>query len=296
MTVLEAALGYAEQYGCSVFPCYEPARDERGVVTGDCTCPPTHPKRNPLTGACPDVGKHPRTARGPLAATRSATVIQGWWERWPNANPAVACKPSGLAALDVDPRHGGDDTLAALEREQGPLPATWRDLTGGGGVHIIYCAPVGVALVDGQGVLGPGIDLKANGYILVPPALHVSGRRYVPECGYEPASLPLAPLPSWVLERLRHRAGDRLRRDGTLLVIHEGERNRRLCQIAGLLRRYGLNERSIRECLRVINREHATPPLPDGDIAAIAKSVCRYPATVPDFSGGASHTHKVRVV
>ena len=40
---------------------------------------------------------------------------------------------SGLLVVDVDPRTGGDETLAELLREHGPLPPTPEDLTGGTG-------------------------------------------------------------------------------------------------------------------------------------------------------------------
>ena len=44
----------------------------------------------------------------------------------------------GLVVLDVDTAHDagkfGDETLADLEQQYGPLPETWTCLTGGGGV------------------------------------------------------------------------------------------------------------------------------------------------------------------
>jgi hypothetical protein len=239
--------------------------------------------------------KRPLTKHGHLDAASEVSVVENWWHRWPEAGVGIACRPSGIAVLDVDPRHGGDDTLADLQRQHGLLSATWRSLTGGGGLHVIFRSPADMVLVDGA--IAPGIDLKANGYIVAPPSQHPSGRRYAWECGYEPGSLCLAPLPGWVLDHFRCRASDRLRRDGTPLVIPEGQRNRRLFQLASMLRRYGLNERAILECVTVINRQHAVPPLPDSDLRAIAKSASRYPAaaTVPDLSRAASHTHVVRV-
>jgi Bifunctional DNA primase/polymerase, N-terminal len=51
-----------------------------------------------------------------------------------------------LVVLDIDPRHGGDESFAALEREYGQLPLTWRALTGGGGEHIIFACPDGVVI------------------------------------------------------------------------------------------------------------------------------------------------------
>ena len=223
--------------------------------------------------------KAPLTAHGHLDATMDAAVLGRWWRQWPDAGVGIACKPSSLVVLDVDPRNGGDDSLADLERQHGPLPATWRALTGGGGIHVIFQAPADVALVDGA--LAPGIDLKANGYIVAPPSLHPSGRYYVWECGCEPGSLPLAAPPAWLFEQGRERADDRLRADGTPLVLREGERNRRLFQIGAALRRYGFNQDALRGCLEVANREHAAPPLDAGELRRIAASASHYPPGHP---------------
>jgi hypothetical protein len=174
------------------------------------------------------------------------------------------------------------------------LPPTWRNLTGGGGLHVPHAAPADIVLTDGT--LAPGIDFKVNGYILVPPALHVSGKRYMWEIGYEPDSLPLAPLPAWLLQ-LAQRGTDRLRADGTPLMIRAGERNRRLFQLACAWRRYGLGVEALRGCLDAVNRVHVRPPLPADELARIAASAARYApgASVPENSGGASHTYVVRV-
>src|SRR5215468_4020275 len=96
--LLEAALTYA-RYGWAVFPVYEVIhRDE-------CACGKV---------ACKDAGKHPRTRNGLKDATTDEATIQGWWQRWPDANVAVACgAESGLIVLDVDPRHHGDESLRA---------------------------------------------------------------------------------------------------------------------------------------------------------------------------------------
>ena len=48
---------------------------------------------------------------------------------------------SGVVVLDVDPRNNGDKTLADLEAKFGALPKTWRFVTGGGGLHILFRTP-----------------------------------------------------------------------------------------------------------------------------------------------------------
>src|SRR5207247_1037904 len=69
---------------------------------------------------CGSPGKHPRTPNGVYDATTDPAVIIRWWGRWPNANVGVATgAASGVIVLDVDPRHGGDDSLVDLEQQRG---------------------------------------------------------------------------------------------------------------------------------------------------------------------------------
>jgi hypothetical protein len=138
-----------------------------------------------------------------LSATVDVGQVARWWARWPAANVAVATgAASGLVVLDVDPRNGGDDSLDALEREHGPLPDGPRVLSGGGGVHRFFLRPA--AEVPLRGVpLAPGVDVKADaGYVVAPPSLHASGRRYVWELGAGPDDVALPPLPPWAVTRL----------------------------------------------------------------------------------------------
>src|SRR5262245_52493975 len=90
---------------------------------------------------CPSPAKHPLgrlVSRGLLDATTDETLIRRWFVDVPAANLGV--RTDGLVVLDADPRHGGDETLAALEHEHA-FPLTWRVLTGGGGEHVIFKCP-----------------------------------------------------------------------------------------------------------------------------------------------------------
>ena len=80
-------------------------------------------------------------------------------------------KGSGLLVLDVDPRDGGPESLAALERENGPLPETARARTGGGGVHVFFRYPAEKEVRNSAGWLGLGLDVRGEGgYVVVPPS------------------------------------------------------------------------------------------------------------------------------
>ena len=68
------------------------------------------------------------------------------------------------------------------------LRQTLTCLTGGGGTHYYFTAPAGIAVVEGANKLGPGVDVKAaGGYVLLPPSIHISGRRYTWEVGVDDA-------------------------------------------------------------------------------------------------------------
>jgi hypothetical protein len=75
---------------------------------------------------------------------------------------------NGVVIVDIDPRHGGDNTFAeALSW----LPPTRTHRTRGGGQHLIYRYPSqGIRNFTGTNRNGlPGIELKSDGYGVVWP-------------------------------------------------------------------------------------------------------------------------------
>ena len=144
---------------------------------------------------CLPRGKVPLVPHGCLDATSDARTIRRWWARWPGANLGLATG-GGLLVLDVDPRHGGDAGLAALEA----LPATREALTGGGGRHLYLRATGPVRCSAGR--LRPGLDVRGEGgYVVAPPSVHPSGAlyRWHPTRGLAHA---IADAPAWFLELL----------------------------------------------------------------------------------------------
>lgn len=166
MNMLEAAVAYARRLGWPVLPCN---------------------------------GKTPLTQHGVKDATQSEKQLREWWHRWPEANIAVAI-PTGIYVVDVDPRNGGDETLARLQTEHGPLPRTVSALTGGGGGHYVYRTRNFEGKLRGK--LGPGIDLLGGGkYFLVSPSIHpVTGNRYRWSDDGHPLKQAVAEAPEWMLE------------------------------------------------------------------------------------------------
>ena len=160
--MLSHALEYAEQ-GRHVFPLHSP-------VNGKCSC------GNP---ECENPAKHPRTAHGLLDATTDESTITEWWTDWPDANIGIRTgQISGIVVLDVDAHKGGLDSWTELQDVNGRVD-TLTCHTGGGGLHLYFKAPEDHLLKSGSAEIAPGLDTRAEGgYVVAPPSLHISGRRY----------------------------------------------------------------------------------------------------------------------
>lgn len=138
---------------------------------------------------------------GVHSATNDIEVALRWWAAEPEAGIGVACMKSGLVVVDVDPRNGGFETMERLEAEHGPLASDVLAFTGGGGEHRVFSSQLVNNL---PGKLGPGVDLKADGYICVEPTVHPNGRPYQWEASSDPlqGATP-STLPGWVRDLSR---------------------------------------------------------------------------------------------
>jgi len=177
-TMLMAALAYAQK-DWAVTPCCWPN------ASGQCGCGRGHPTKQ--------AGKAPLTDHGVQDASSDPDVIHAWWKGWPKANVAVAVAQSGLLVPDFD----SDEALAEARRRG--LPPTRVHRTGRGW-HYIYLNPwQGLAGAVGQGTL-KGMDIKADGYIVVPPSRHRSGVLYQVQTDVEPVLAP-----EWLRDELHER-------------------------------------------------------------------------------------------
>ena len=174
----EAALFLASS-GIAVFPC-------KGAA-----------------GADDDDAKRP--AAGIFGWRRQSTVdprqIGRWWDRHPEAMPAIDIGKSGLLAIDCDrpKREGEADGIAWFSNfaagHQFDIDAVPGTITLHGGRHFFFRQPGGSALGNGRGGLPPkpecGVDVRgAGGYVVAPGASLPDGRGYqavgsladAPEC------------------------------------------------------------------------------------------------------------------
>jgi hypothetical protein len=207
----------------------------------------------------------------------TAEEIDDWFRRWPDANVGIVTgRVSGLVVVDIDPPHGGRQSIERVQEEHGTLPRTVEAQTGGGGRHLYFAHP-GVRLANRVGIL-PGIDLRGDGgCVVAPPSLHPSGRRYAWLEGAAPDDVALALLPRWAAPATPAHGGHpvthwrELLRDG----VGEGGRNNTLASLTGHLLWHGVDADVALELLLAWNRLRCRPPLPDDEVAQVVASIAR---------------------
>jgi hypothetical protein len=261
--MLKAALWYARK-GWPVLPLF-------GCVDGICECGDY---------GCETPAKHPRISGGVNGATTNPKLIKEWWDKWPNSNIGIRTgMKSGIFALDVDPKTGGDDSLSELEAKYGKLPHTVESSTGSGGRHIFYNYP-GYYV---KGIIGirPGLDIRGDGnYIVAPPSLHISGHRYEFETSSRPDEVEIVAAPKWILDLIKNESSKKQNnsndKNSSPEIIPDGKRDDTLTSIAGKFRRQGMEYSEILPALLAINQKRCKSPLPDSQVEKIVKSINRY--------------------
>ncbi len=149
-----------------------------------CTCGKTN---------CTSPGKHPRLMNGLKGATKDKSILYDWFKKWPMANIGIVTgAESGVFVVDVDPRHGGNDSLDCMQSELGHIPNDVLQVTGSGGSHI-FLKYAGAECRSTTNFY-PGIDLRGDGgYVVVEPSNHMTGGSYFFDGGL-PESVDMLPV------------------------------------------------------------------------------------------------------
>ena len=139
-------------------------------------------------------------------ATVDPATIERFWKKWPDANVGVSCGPSNVIVLEVDPRRGGNETIAALllkyDADFIRTPTVISGSADGEGRHY-YFKVEGRRYKTNYDRLGPGIEVKAvGGQVVAPPSVHASGNAYRWESGYGLDNCPMRTLPDWLVALL----------------------------------------------------------------------------------------------
>lgn len=151
------------------------------------------------------LGKTPYgSTNGHKDATTNKSKLLDWWGTTREANIGLRTGiESGLFVLDVDPRHGGNESLKRLSDEHGPLPETLTVATGGGGQHFYFLHPGKGFKVTSRPLPDyVGLDVKGDGgYVVAPPSVHETGAVYEFENSHD-----VAVAPEWLLGLVARRA------------------------------------------------------------------------------------------
>ncbi|MCP4257850.1 MAG: DNA primase [Planctomycetes bacterium] len=249
--ILECALYYIER-GWTVLPLYT-------IKDSKCTCPGKKPCKP---------GKHPY---GPLVpngskdATTDEKTVRRWFGGKYNVNIGIcAGKASGLVLLDIDPRHGGNESLSKFS-----VPETLQVITGSLGSHYYFSHP-GCDVRNSTSTLAPGLDVRAEGgYCVAPPSKHISGNEY--RWKLDPRAVEIAPCPEWIYKSNGQEKKTQCDKLGE--TIEEGTRDNALTSLAGTMRAKGMQFEEIYAALQKVNEKRCKPPKPDSDIERIARSV-----------------------
>lgn len=261
------------QMGFAIFPVY-------GV----------HPKNNSGfacacgNASCRSPGKHPDAKYAPNGvkdASKDWETIKRWLKPDEYINIGIATgAESGFFALDIDPRHGGDETIVNLQTRHGYFPNTVRFQTGGGGEHILFRYP-GITIPNSVGKIGKGVDVRGDGgYIVAPPSVHVSGRPYAIDVDAHPEDYAIAEAPTWFLEIILEKEVSPERRltDWRSLAhngVASGERNSTIARLAGLLLRNRLDPWVTAELMLTWNACRCSPPLSEAEVMSVVCNIAK---------------------
>lgn len=241
---------------------------------------------------CKPGAKEPLTKHGHQDATTDPRRIHSWWSRWPRANIGIPTgERSGFLVADVDPASGGRASLDRLEEERG-VPPTLSQITGGGGIHLVYRYPADAEIRNSASKIAAGVDVRGEGgYIVAPPSFTEAPYRWAER-------REITDPPAWMVGMLaespdKHtkpstqatRSGLRAAGVGPKGIsmedsgpIPDGVRNETLFRLACSWRGQGHDHTAILEALEKTNRERCAPPIPGEELAKIAASAASYPA------------------
>jgi Bifunctional DNA primase/polymerase, N-terminal len=121
-------------------------------------------------------------------ASNDPARLTRWHQAAPGCEWAMMHAQSNCLVMDVDPRHGGSETLEILEMLYGPLPQTEENQTPSGGRHVVFEGRHIFAL--GKHGFGQGID--SPHYTIIPGCELADGGHY-----RRVNNLAAAAAPSW---------------------------------------------------------------------------------------------------
>lgn len=199
-------------------------------------------------------------------------MVDNWFASLSGAGVGVVTgRISNMVVLDVE-----SWCPIPVEELLKKYPTQMVAKSGGGGFHLFYSYPQNVGRVSNRVGVFEGADLRADGgFLVLPPTMHQSGRRYEwvkrgPLGAFPSGLLDLQSRPTtqgegWITEALRG--------------VSEGGRNDTCARLAGYFFKKGLNS-DIVEALLMEWNEKNDPPMPVHEVRTTIKSIERSHAGV----------------
>lgn len=213
--------------------------------------------------------KTPLTNNGSKDATKNTDQISEWWDRWPNANIAIAtgAASNGLFVIDLDVNEekgiNGYEVLSAWEKVNGSLPDTVQSITGRGGYDLYYndqsTVRNAVGIYDGVDIRGEG------GYVVAPPSIHPNGREYAWENDLSETTIAAATgiVFDFILPKKENK---RHETQPLPQAITEGSRTSTLVSTIASMRGKSFPVSAIEAAVRATNEQNCFPPLSDKEL------------------------------
>lgn len=232
-------------------------------------------------------GKSPAIENWQNLATTDEAQIRKWWGNTADYN--IGTPTEGRLVLDIDPRKGGADSFAALQLTH-DFPPTLRTITASGGFHVIYAREAHTSVRNSAGELGPGLDVRADGGLIVLPGSTIGDSEYTWHNDRTPT---LAPQDIVGLCKARRpkstAAGKRIaEEDDTALDLawrwienhapqaELGNLKDTAFKVACQMYDFGLTEDACRQYLRAWGDSHCNPRLEDNTVEDTARNALKY--------------------
>jgi hypothetical protein len=209
------------------------------------------------------------------ATTDIEKVAAMWAGRRPEPN--IGIRTGGeLLVIDPDIKNGipGIANWEKLVAAHGDDLLTRTVRTPSGGLHFYFTKPADVFISGKANHLGPGIDVRADGNLVLGPGSAIDGKPYeLLHAG------PILPAPEWLLKLLAAESanGDAPKFETAASPIVEGGRSDYLVTYAGKQRAVGHTVAEVRALVLLENERACHPPLSSEEIDdTILKSVARW--------------------
>jgi len=134
------------------------------------------------------------------AATTDIKRVSAWWRRT-YGGCGIGIVPGEFFVLEIMRGKLGHDVRASLVAEHGSLPPTAQFRSPEGDQYHLFRDPGSDGVWSARAIGNrPGLNvLGSGGYIVVPPTIHPTGRRYEWLPGHALGEIEVADSPEWLL-------------------------------------------------------------------------------------------------